>query len=200
MSPQRGVYRGVAAAAINGTEAKPVVFTFRNGTKRQFTGQSMLLTFSLPQFMFHVTTAYDILRNNGVDAGEEGLHGNAAESIAVQVELLGLAAVSAEIRPYAAIAMSVFRASKRCRGFAGALVDEGDHLALRIGPLVSGRECVADGLVDIVVAEVVAPHGPAEADGIDRAGTDFRIAIGLKLPRLRHDGRFGATVNSAAQR
>jgi uncharacterized protein len=52
--------------AINGTEDKPVSFTFRNGTKRQFTGQSMLLTFSLPQFFFHVTTAYDILRNNGV--------------------------------------------------------------------------------------------------------------------------------------
>ena len=62
----RSFIEELSADAINGTEAKPVAFTFRNGTQRQFTGQSMLLTFSLPQFMFHVTTAYDILRNNGV--------------------------------------------------------------------------------------------------------------------------------------
>jgi uncharacterized protein len=54
-------------AQINGTAKKEVVFTFRNGSKRSFTGQSLLLTFSLPQFFFHVTTAYDILRHCGVD-------------------------------------------------------------------------------------------------------------------------------------
>jgi uncharacterized protein len=42
------------------------VFVFRNGSKRNFTGQSLLLTFSVPQFFFHVTTAYDILRHSGV--------------------------------------------------------------------------------------------------------------------------------------
>ena len=35
--------------------------------QRQFTGRSLLLTFSVPQFFFHVTTAYDILRHAGVD-------------------------------------------------------------------------------------------------------------------------------------
>jgi uncharacterized protein len=54
-------------AQINGTAEKQVVFTFRNGSKRNFTGQSLLLTFSVPQFFFHVTTAYDILRHCGVD-------------------------------------------------------------------------------------------------------------------------------------
>ena len=52
---------------INGAADKEVVFTFRNGSTRQFTGKSLLLTFSVPQFFFHVTTAYDILRHNGVD-------------------------------------------------------------------------------------------------------------------------------------
>jgi hypothetical protein len=52
---------------INDTEEKEVVFTFRNGSERRFTGKSLLLTFSIPQFFFHVTTAYDILRHNGVD-------------------------------------------------------------------------------------------------------------------------------------
>ena len=52
---------------INGTAEKEVVFTFRNGARRKFTGRSLLLTFSVPQFFFHVTTAYDILRHCGVD-------------------------------------------------------------------------------------------------------------------------------------
>jgi uncharacterized protein len=59
--------RGVKPADINGTAEKEVVFTFRNGSTRTFTGKSLLLTFSVPQFFFHVTTAYDILRHNGVD-------------------------------------------------------------------------------------------------------------------------------------
>ena len=54
-------------ADIDGAAEKEVVFTFRNGSTRKFTGKSLLLTFSAPQFFFHVTTAYDILRHNGVD-------------------------------------------------------------------------------------------------------------------------------------
>jgi Domain of unknown function (DUF1993) len=42
------------------------VFTFRNGSTREFTGRSLLLTFSVPQFFFHLTTAYDILRHCGL--------------------------------------------------------------------------------------------------------------------------------------
>jgi hypothetical protein len=52
---------------IDGAADKEVVFTFRNGSTRKFTGRSLLLTFSVPQFFFHVTTAYDILRHCGVD-------------------------------------------------------------------------------------------------------------------------------------
>jgi hypothetical protein len=58
---------GLKPAQINGTEEKEVTFTFKNGAKRSFAGQSLLLTFSVPQFFFHVTTAYDILRHCGVD-------------------------------------------------------------------------------------------------------------------------------------
>jgi hypothetical protein len=59
--------RRLQPAEINGTESKQVIFTFRNGSTREFTGLSLLLTFSVPQFFFHVTTAYDILRHCGVD-------------------------------------------------------------------------------------------------------------------------------------
>jgi hypothetical protein len=54
-------------AQLDGSADKEIVFTFRNGNQRTFTGQSLLLTFSVPQFFFHVTTAYDILRHCGVD-------------------------------------------------------------------------------------------------------------------------------------
>ncbi|WP_257164764.1 DUF1993 family protein [Bradyrhizobium sp. SRS-191] len=59
--------RGVPGAAIEEGAAREAVFTFRNGATRRFDdGRSLLLTFSLPQFFFHVTTAYDILRHAGV--------------------------------------------------------------------------------------------------------------------------------------
>jgi uncharacterized protein len=54
-------------AQFEGTEGKDVIFTFRSGATRAFTGRSLLLTFSMPQFFFHVTTAYDILRHSGLD-------------------------------------------------------------------------------------------------------------------------------------
>ena len=68
----------VPPAAINDSGKKEVVFTFRNGAKRNFTGQSLLLTFSVPQFFFHVTTAYDILRHCGVDLSKKDFLGTPA--------------------------------------------------------------------------------------------------------------------------
>jgi len=58
---------GIPAPQIDGTEEKQVTFTFKNGSTRSFDGQSLLLTFSVPQFFFHVTTAYDILRHCGIE-------------------------------------------------------------------------------------------------------------------------------------
>jgi len=62
-------------AAIDDTGQKEVVFTFRNGSTRNFTGQSLLLSFSVPQFFFHVTTAYDILRHCGVELAKKDFLG-----------------------------------------------------------------------------------------------------------------------------
>jgi hypothetical protein len=59
--------RGLPRAEIDAAADKQVAFTFKNGTQRTFTGKSLLLTFSVPQFFFHVTTAYDVLRHAGVD-------------------------------------------------------------------------------------------------------------------------------------
>lgn len=67
--------QGLPRAEIDRAADKEVVFTFKNGATRKFTGRSLLLTFSVPQFFFHVTTAYDILRHAGVDIAKKDFLG-----------------------------------------------------------------------------------------------------------------------------
>jgi hypothetical protein len=57
------------AAQIDGSEARQIVLKMRVGPI-EYTGQSYLLDFVLPNFFFHVTTAYGILRHNGVELGK----------------------------------------------------------------------------------------------------------------------------------
>jgi hypothetical protein len=67
--------RGFKAAQIDGTEDKAIKITFPSGATRDFTGQSLLLNNSLPNFYFHCTTAYDILRHCGVELGKRDFMG-----------------------------------------------------------------------------------------------------------------------------
>ena len=39
--------------------------------ERRFAGQAYLLTYGLPHFFFHTTTAYAILRSNGIEVGKK---------------------------------------------------------------------------------------------------------------------------------
>ena len=70
-----GFVQNLPRAEIDAAGDKDVVFTFKNGATRNFTGRSLLLTFSVPQFFFHVTTAYDILRHAGVDLAKKDFLG-----------------------------------------------------------------------------------------------------------------------------
>ncbi len=54
-------------AEIDAAAELKVFFRLKNGTELPFTGRTLLLTFSVPQFFFHVTTAYDLLRHAGVE-------------------------------------------------------------------------------------------------------------------------------------
>ena len=54
---------------INGAESREVTLAFPNMTLK-FTGHSYVTTFLLPNFFFHVTMAYAVLRQNGVDIGK----------------------------------------------------------------------------------------------------------------------------------
>ena len=59
----------VAPEQMNGREAEQVELKFRTGGM-QFTAHDYLIGFALPNFYFHVTTAYDILRHNGLPLGK----------------------------------------------------------------------------------------------------------------------------------
>ena len=59
----------VPASAIDGSEEREVTVTLRSG-ELKFAGQRFLLGWALPNFFFHVTTAYDILRHDGVEIGK----------------------------------------------------------------------------------------------------------------------------------
>ena len=54
---------------IEGSDVSSIVLKFP-GRELNFTGQSFLFQFALPNFFFHVTTAYAILRHNGVPVGK----------------------------------------------------------------------------------------------------------------------------------
>jgi len=59
---------------INGSEQKTITLQIRNKTVT-FLGMPFLLNFALPNFYFHVTTAYDILRHCGVEIGKQDFIG-----------------------------------------------------------------------------------------------------------------------------
>jgi hypothetical protein len=65
-------------AQIDGTDDKEIKIAFSSG-ERTFTGQSLLLHNALPNFYFHTTTAYDILRHCGVEIGKRDFMGTPAK-------------------------------------------------------------------------------------------------------------------------
>ena len=72
--------KNIKQSEIDGSEAKDITISFPSGQTRQFTGQSLLLGNSLPNFFFHTTTAYDILRQCGVEIGKRDFMGTPPSS------------------------------------------------------------------------------------------------------------------------
>jgi len=61
--------KGVGEAALDGADTRTVTLKVR-GREINFSGAEYLLHFVLPNYFFHVTTAYDILRHKGVPLGK----------------------------------------------------------------------------------------------------------------------------------
>ena len=66
---------GIAPAQIDGKESIEIITRQGTPKEKRFSGQAYLLTYGLPQFFFHVTTAYAILRHNGVEVGKRDYMG-----------------------------------------------------------------------------------------------------------------------------
>ncbi len=61
--------KSVGPEKMDGAQTRSVTLSFGE-FKQVFQGDTYLLTFALPNFFFHVTTAYNILRNAGVPVGK----------------------------------------------------------------------------------------------------------------------------------
>ncbi len=76
--------RDIDPGRIDGSELRDITIKV-GGHDTPFTGMSYLLSFALPNFFFHVTTAYDILRHNGVPVGKQDFLGRFDEEFALAV-------------------------------------------------------------------------------------------------------------------
>ena len=67
--------QGVEPAEIDGMVGRDMRFAFGGKVRMEFAVEDFLLSFSVPNFFFHATTAYDILRHKGVPLGKRDFLG-----------------------------------------------------------------------------------------------------------------------------
>ena len=106
----------VPAAALDGTEAKEITFPAGPGKTRTLKGQDYLTGWMLPNMYFHITTAYAILRHNGVEVGKRGyqslswslgFEGNARATDSLSLAALNGREDRATLQPRASRAMQI---------------------------------------------------------------------------------------------
>jgi len=66
--------KSISPAQIDGSEEREITLPI-GGQSMAFMGQAYLLHFALPNFYFHLTTAYAILRHNGIVIGKRDFIG-----------------------------------------------------------------------------------------------------------------------------
>ena len=65
----------ITPAQIDGTEDKDIVIK-RGEKETHYKGMQFLMGHAIPNFYFHIATAYNILRHNGVEIGKRDFLGN----------------------------------------------------------------------------------------------------------------------------
>lgn len=65
----------VDASKFAGSETKEIVLRPGTPKEKKLSGQAYLSHYGLPQFLFHVTTAYALLRHNGLPIGKRDFMG-----------------------------------------------------------------------------------------------------------------------------
>ena len=66
---------GLAPAAFDAAESRDVVLRPGTPKEKRLSGQAYLLAYGLPQFFFHVTTSYALLRQAGIEIGKRDFMG-----------------------------------------------------------------------------------------------------------------------------
>src|SRR3546814_19839796 len=66
-----GKLEALSAAEVESLSDKSLTFTIGAALRLNFTGQDFLLSFSQPNFYFHVPPAYNLLSMNGLSIGKE---------------------------------------------------------------------------------------------------------------------------------
>ena len=66
--------QGLEPGKFDGSETREITLTFPGG-EFKFSGQDYLFNFAVPNLYFHATTAYAILRHNGVPVGKRDFLG-----------------------------------------------------------------------------------------------------------------------------
>ena len=64
------------AAKFGDAATREIVTQAGTPKEKRFTGQSYLFNYGLPHFFFHTTTAYAIVRHNGVEVGKKDYIGS----------------------------------------------------------------------------------------------------------------------------
>ena len=62
---------GLDVASFDGAATREIITQAGTPKEKRFTGQSYLFNYGLPHFFFHTTTAFAILRHNGVEIGKK---------------------------------------------------------------------------------------------------------------------------------
>jgi uncharacterized protein len=66
---------GLNASQFNGSETRDIVLRPGTPKEKKLGGQAYLANYGLPQFFFHVATAYALLRHNGLPVGKRDYMG-----------------------------------------------------------------------------------------------------------------------------
>ena len=64
-----------SAGQIDGSDERAIAIPMRSGDPLNFSGETFLKHFALPNFFFHATTAYALLRHAGVELGKSDFLG-----------------------------------------------------------------------------------------------------------------------------
>ena len=66
----------ISAAQLDGSTVKEIVLRPGTPKEKKLSVEDYALRYGMPQFLFHVTTAYNILRHNGVEIGKKDFMGS----------------------------------------------------------------------------------------------------------------------------